>query len=57
MSAAENRKLAEELFARLGAGDVHGALATLTQDATWRVEGVKEVRDALHRRSLNRERR
>ena len=43
MSSAENRKLAEELFARLSAGDVPGALATMTDDATWVAAGRREL--------------
>ena len=43
MSAAENRRLAEELFARLTAGDIPGALATLTDDATWLAAGRREL--------------
>ena len=43
MDTAENRKLAEELFARLSAGDVPGALATLTDDATWLAAGRREL--------------
>ena len=43
MSAAENRKLAEDLFARLSAGDVPGALATLADDATWLAAGRREL--------------
>jgi ketosteroid isomerase-like protein len=42
MSTEQNRKAAEELFARLGAGDVAGALATMTDDATWLVAGRRE---------------
>ena len=42
MSAA-NRKVAEELFARLSAGDVPGALATMTDDATWVAAGRREL--------------
>lgn len=43
MSAADNCKLAEELFARLSAGDVPGALATMTDDATWLAAGRREL--------------
>ena len=38
-----NRKVAEELFARLGAGDIAGALATMTDDATWLIPGKREL--------------
>jgi len=41
--SAPNRKLAEELFARLSAGDVPGALATMTDDATWVAAGRREL--------------
>jgi ketosteroid isomerase-like protein len=34
MRVRANRELARDLFARLSAGDVAGALATLTDDAT-----------------------
>jgi ketosteroid isomerase-like protein len=43
VSAADNRKAAEELFARLSAGDVPGALATMTDDATWLAAGRREL--------------
>ena len=35
MRVRANRELAEELFARLSAGDVAGTLAMLADDATW----------------------
>ena len=38
-----NRALAEELFARLSAGDVAGALATMAEDATWVAAGRREL--------------
>src|SRR2546423_12668686 len=41
-----NKKLAEELFARLSAGDVAGALATMTDDATWLIPGKPELSPA-----------
>lgn len=41
-----NRDVAEELFARLGAGDVPGALATMTDDATWLIPGKRELNPA-----------
>jgi ketosteroid isomerase-like protein len=43
LSAAENRKLAEKLFDCLSAGDVPGALATMTDDATWLAAGRREL--------------
>ena len=42
-SSAANRKLAEKLFACLSAGDVPGALATMTDDATWLAPGRREL--------------
>ena len=42
MSTEQNRKVADELFARLSAGDVPGALATMTDDATWVAAGRRE---------------
>jgi len=41
--SAANRKVAEELFARLSAGDIPGALATMTDDATWVAAGRREL--------------
>ena len=38
-----NRQVAEELFAKLSAGDVPGALATMTDDATWTAAGRREL--------------
>ena len=42
MSTERNRKVADELFARLTAGDIPGALATMTEDATWVAAGRRE---------------
>lgn len=42
MSTGHNRKTADELFACLTAGDVAGALATMTDDATWVAAGRRE---------------
>jgi ketosteroid isomerase-like protein len=39
MSIEENRSVARELFARLGAGDVAGVLDLLADDATWWLAG------------------
>src|SRR5438045_2575938 len=39
MRVRANRELAEELFARLSAGDVAGTLAMLADDATWLAAG------------------
>src|SRR5262245_13173341 len=38
-----NRKIAEELFARLSASDVPGVLDLLTDDATWLAAGRREL--------------
>ena len=38
-----SRQVAEELFARLSAGDIPGALATMTDDATWLIPGKREL--------------
>ena len=38
-----SRQVAEELFARLSAGDIAGALATMTDDATWLIPGKREL--------------
>ena len=42
MSTEQNRKVTEEFFARLSAGDIPGALATMTDDATWLIPGRRE---------------
>ena len=42
MSTEANRKAADALFSRLSAGDIPGALALLTDDATWLVAGRRE---------------
>jgi ketosteroid isomerase-like protein len=42
MSTDQNRKTANEFFARLSAGDIPGALATMTDDATWVGAGRRE---------------
>jgi uncharacterized protein len=38
----KNKQTAAELFARLSAGDVAGALALMTDDVTWRLPGKPE---------------
>jgi ketosteroid isomerase-like protein len=38
-----HREVAEELFARLSAGDVAGALATMSDDVTWLIPGRREL--------------
>jgi uncharacterized protein len=49
-----SRKVAEELFARLSASDVPGALALMTDDATWLAAGRRELLPAAG--SYNKER-
>jgi ketosteroid isomerase-like protein len=41
-----NKRLAAELFARISAGDVEGALATLADDASWWIAGKPEMQPA-----------
>jgi len=43
VSTEENRKVADRLFACLTAGDVAGALATMTDDVTWVAAGRREL--------------
>jgi ketosteroid isomerase-like protein len=42
MSTAENKAVALRFFDRFTASDIEGALATMTEDATWRIPGKKE---------------
>ncbi|HEV8582116.1 MAG TPA: nuclear transport factor 2 family protein [Thermoanaerobaculia bacterium] len=42
MSTEDNKKLAAEFFARFSANDIAGALATMTEDATWWIAGKPE---------------
>ena len=42
MNTDENRKVADQLFERLSAGDIPGALALLTDDVAWLVAGRRE---------------
>ena len=42
MSVEENKGVARTFFALFSAGDVAGALATMTDDATWWIPGNKE---------------
>ena len=43
MKTEQHKQIASELFARLSAGDVGGALALMTDDATWRIAGKPEL--------------
>jgi len=42
MTTEQNKALAHEFFARFSAGDLDGALATLTADATWLIPGKRD---------------
>lgn len=42
MTTEDNKKLAGEFFARFSAKDIPGALATMTDDATWWIVGKPE---------------
>jgi hypothetical protein len=42
VSTEDNKKLAAEFFARFSANDIAGALATMTEDATWWIAGKPE---------------
>src|SRR5262249_11261949 len=42
MSVEQNRKVAADLFARLSAGDIPGALALMTDDLAWTIVGRRE---------------
>ena len=46
MSIEQNKTLAAEFFIRLGAGDIAGALDTMTDDATWWISGKPELLSA-----------
>ena len=43
MSTEQNKALATEFFNRFSVGDFDGILATLTEDATWRIPGKPEL--------------
>jgi ketosteroid isomerase-like protein len=43
VNAAQNRATAEQFFKLFNANDVEGALALMTDDATWRIPGKKEL--------------
>jgi uncharacterized protein len=42
MSTDENKAVASQFFERFSASDIEGALATMTDDATWWIPGKKE---------------
>ena len=42
MTVDANKALAHEFFARFTASDIEGALATMTDDATWWIPGKKD---------------
>ena len=43
MKTDQNKQLAAELFARLSASDIPGALALMTDDVTWWIPGKPEL--------------
>ena len=42
MSTEQNKAIAAEFFARFTAGDIDGALNTMTEDVTWLIPGKPE---------------
>ena len=42
MTVADNKAVAHEFFARFTASDIEGALATMSNDASWWIPGKKE---------------
>lgn len=46
MTIERNKQVATELFARLSASDIPGALALMTDDATWWISGKPELSPA-----------
>ena len=42
-TTAQNKQTAEEFFARFTASDIDGALALMTDDATWWIPGKPEA--------------
>ena len=46
MSTDRNKATAAEFFARFSASDIPGALATMTDDATWLIPGKPELSPA-----------
>jgi len=47
MSLEENKKVSHEFFDRFSAGDLEGALALMTDDATWWIAGKPELMGAV----------
>lgn len=43
MAIEENKRVAQELFARFNRSDIPGVMELLTEDATWRVPGKPEL--------------
>jgi len=42
MTTEQNKAIAHEFFARFSASDLDGALAALTDDATWLIPGKRD---------------
>jgi len=49
MTIERNKQVATELFARLSASDIPGALALMTDDATWWISGKPELSPIVER--------
>lgn len=43
LATERNRAIAQRFFERFSAGDIDGVLALMTDDATWRIPGKKEL--------------
>jgi hypothetical protein len=43
VSTAQNKAIAERFFELFSASDIDGVLALMTDDATWRIPGKKEL--------------
>jgi ketosteroid isomerase-like protein len=43
MSSERNKEIAQRFFDRFSASDIDGALALMTDDATWRIPGKREL--------------
>jgi uncharacterized protein len=43
LTVDQNKATAREFFARFSASDIPGAMATMTDDATWRIPGKPEL--------------
>ena len=46
MTTEQNKRLADELFARFTASDIDGVLALMADDVTWRIPGKPELTPA-----------